>query len=77
MRKSRKAPREQTREKPTTDNANVYKLQRSTRNARRVEMIPRNTAQETYIDHLFNDDKRIVFAIGPAGTGKSYLGATS
>ena len=74
MRKSRKAPREQTREKPTTDNANVYKLQRSTRNARRVEMIPRNTAQETYIDHLFNDDKRIVFAIGPAGTGKSYLG---
>ena len=74
MRKSRKAPREQTREKPTTDNANVYKLQRSTRNAKRVEMIPRNTAQETYIDHLFNDDKRIVFAIGPAGTGKSYLG---
>ena len=74
MRKSRKAPREQTREKPTTDNANVYKLHRSTRNARRVEMIPRNTAQETYIDHLFNDDKRIVFAIGPAGTGKSYLG---
>ena len=74
MRKSRKAPREQTREKPTTDNANVYKLHRSTRNAKRVEMIPRNTAQETYIDHLFNDDKRIVFAIGPAGTGKSYLG---
>jgi phosphate starvation-inducible PhoH-like protein len=74
LRKSRKAPREQTREKPTTDNANVYKLHRSTRNAKRVEMIPRNTAQETYIDHLFNDDKRIVFAIGPAGTGKSYLG---
>ena len=74
MRKSRKAPRELTREKPTTDNANVYKLQRSTRNAKRVEMIPRNTAQETYIVHLFNDDKRIVFAIGPAGTGKSYLG---
>lgn len=74
MRKSRKAPREQTREKPTTDNANVYKLHRSTRNAKRVDMIPRNTAQETYIDHLFNDDKRIVFAIGPAGTGKSYLG---
>jgi phosphate starvation-inducible PhoH-like protein len=74
LRKSRKAPREQTREPPTTDNANVYKLHRSTRNAKRVEMIPRNTAQETYIDHLFNDDKRIVFAIGPAGTGKSYLG---
>ena len=74
MRKSRKAPRENLREKPTTDNTNVYKLNRSTRSSKRVELIPRNTAQETYIDHLFNDEKRIVFAIGPAGTGKSYLG---
>lgn len=52
---------------------NIYKLG-STRNTKKVEMIPRNTAQETYIEHLFDDSKRIVFAIGPAGTGKSYLG---
>lgn len=42
--------------------------------AKRVEMIPRNTAQESYIEHLYDDSKRVVFAIGPAGTGKSYLG---
>ena len=42
--------------------------------AKRVEMIPRNTAQESYIEQLFDDSKRVVFAIGPAGTGKSYLG---
>jgi phosphate starvation-inducible PhoH-like protein len=51
---------------------NVVKL--SNRNYKKVEMIPRNTAQETYVDQLFDDSKRIVFAIGPAGTGKSYLG---
>lgn len=52
--------------------SNVVKL--GNRNVKRIEIIPRNTAQETYVDHLFNDEKRIVFAIGPAGTGKSYLG---
>lgn len=36
-------------------------------------MLPRNTAQENFIDDLFDDSKRVVFAIGPAGTGKSYL----
>lgn len=39
----------------------------------RVELIPRNTAQEEYITNLYNPNKRIVFAIGPAGTGKTYL----
>lgn len=48
---------------------NVIKLGK--RNYKRVEMIPRNTAQETYVDALF--DKRMVFAVGPAGTGKTLL----
>jgi phosphate starvation-inducible PhoH-like protein len=39
----------------------------------RVELIPRNVAQEEYITNLYNPNKRIVFAIGPAGTGKTYL----
>ena len=50
---------------------NVVKL--NNRSYKKVEMIPRNTAQETYVDYLFDDSKRIVFAVGPAGTGKSYL----
>lgn len=48
---------------------NVVKL--GNRNYKRVEMLPRNTAQETYIDALL--DKRMVFAVGPAGTGKTLL----
>ena len=48
---------------------NVVKL--GNRNYKKVEMIPRNTAQETYIDALF--EKRMVFAVGPAGTGKTLL----
>ncbi len=38
-----------------------------------VRLIPRNTAQEEYILSLHNPSNRIVFAIGPAGTGKTYL----
>jgi phosphate starvation-inducible PhoH-like protein len=52
-----------------TQPTNVVKL--GNRNYKRVEMIPRNTAQETYIDALF--EKRMVFAVGPAGTGKTLL----
>lgn len=49
---------------------NVVKL--ANRNYKRVEILPRNTAQEAYVDALL--EKRIVFAVGPAGTGKTLLG---
>lgn len=48
--------------------SNVVQMKR---NYKRVEMLPRNTAQETYVDALL--DKRMVFAVGPAGTGKTLL----
>lgn len=38
-----------------------------------VAIIPRNLAQETYLELLKNPKKHIVFAIGPAGTGKTML----
>lgn len=41
--------------------------------ARKVEIIPRNTAQETYAEQLLDTDNRITFALGPAGTGKTYM----
>jgi phosphate starvation-inducible PhoH-like protein len=40
---------------------------------RKVELIPKSLNQETYIDLLTNRDKVIVFATGPAGTGKTML----
>jgi phosphate starvation-inducible PhoH-like protein len=39
-----------------------------------VQIIPRNLSQENYIELLKNPKKFIVFAIGPAGTGKTMLG---
>jgi len=38
-----------------------------------VQLLPRNRHQETYILKLLDDSKSIVFAIGPAGTGKTML----
>lgn len=38
-----------------------------------VDLIPKNLSQETYIEHLNDENARIVFAVGPAGTGKTYL----
>ncbi len=40
---------------------------------RRVQLKPRGKNQETYVNMLQDEDKSIVFAIGPAGTGKSML----
>lgn len=40
---------------------------------KRVELVPRNLAQERYLKVLDNDDMHIVFAMGPAGTGKTML----
>jgi phosphate starvation-inducible PhoH-like protein len=39
----------------------------------RVEIIPRNLAQENFLASLENPDKYITFAVGPAGTGKTYI----
>jgi phosphate starvation-inducible PhoH-like protein len=40
---------------------------------RKVELIPKSLNQETYIDLLNNQHKLIIFATGPAGTGKTML----
>ena len=39
----------------------------------RVTLLPRNKHQETYLFKLHDDNKNILFAIGPAGTGKTLL----
>ena len=40
---------------------------------KRIELIPRNRRQEDYIADLLNPNLSIVFATGPAGTGKTML----
>ncbi len=41
---------------------------------KRVQIYPKNLSQETYLLKLNDPKKMIIFAIGPAGTGKTMLG---
>ena len=40
---------------------------------KRVQIYPKNLSQETYLLKLNDPEKMIIFAIGPAGTGKTML----
>ena len=54
--------------------ANVINInQRLDEKRRRVQIYPKNLSQETYLLKLNDPQKMIVFAIGPAGTGKTML----
>lgn len=73
LRKTRKtSSQDQPRTPRRTESApasSIVKL--GNRQYKRVELLPRNTAQENYVDALM--EKRMVFAVGPAGTGKTLL----
>jgi phosphate starvation-inducible PhoH-like protein len=47
---------------------------RSSRPKKKVEILPRNIHQEDYVDALFDESKYVIFAMGPAGCGKTLLG---
>mgnify|MGYP001177184558 FL=1 len=40
---------------------------------KKLQIIPRNVNQEDYLDILENPNKHIIFATGPAGTGKTMM----
>lgn len=42
----------------------------------KVVLLPKNLAQETYIEALENPNINLVFAVGYAGTGKTFMAAT-
>ena len=55
--------------------SNVINIdQRLNEKRKRVQIYPKNLSQETYLLKLNDSNKMIVFAIGPAGTGKTMLG---
>lgn len=43
------------------------------RRQKHVQIIPKNLVQEDYLEMLDDETKHIVFAMGPAGTGKTML----
>ena len=61
-----------TREKRVSNGNNVIEINTFQKKST-VQLLPRNRHQETYILKLLDDSKSIVFAIGPAGTGKTML----
>jgi phosphate starvation-inducible PhoH-like protein len=57
-----------------TDSNNLIPIKPFLKKNKQVTIIPRNLSQEYYVELLKNPKKYIVFAIGPAGTGKTMLG---
>jgi phosphate starvation-inducible protein PhoH and related proteins len=55
------------------DQTNVVKLEQYRSRPKRISVIPRNLAQENYVAALEDQSKDIIFAVGPAGTGKTLL----
>jgi len=54
--------------------SNVINIDRRLNEKRkRIQIYPKNLSQETYLLKLNDSSKMIVFAIGPAGTGKTML----
>ena len=51
----------------------VLQLNSFRKRERHVKIIPRNLAQEDYLELLDDHTKNIIFAMGPAGTGKTLL----
>ena len=76
MPKARRRERDSASRDPRflQDQTNLINIKPYLKRNQQVHIIPRNLAQETYIELLKNPKKYIVFAIGPAGTGKTMLG---
>ena len=56
------------------DQSNLINIKPYLKRKQQVYIVPRNLSQETYVELLKNPRKFIVFAVGPAGTGKTMLG---
>jgi len=56
------------------ESPNLIEIKNYIKKKQNVQIIPRNTSQENYLELLRNPRKYIIFAIGPAGTGKTMLG---
>ena len=55
------------------DTDNIISLNTYYNKRRRVDLLPKTLNQETYVNLLTDPSKLIVFATGPAGTGKTML----
>ena len=70
----RRSPSPQQQGQRFNDSQNLIEINTYFKKKQQVHIVPRNTSQERYLELLKNPKKFIVFAIGPAGTGKTMLG---
>lgn len=73
MPKSRRRFKEERDPRFETVENNLIQIKPYLKKKNQVELIPRSVSQEHYIELLKNNRKTIIFAIGPAGTGKTML----
>ena len=69
---SRAKRRDRVNTRPDNEQ-NLIQINQYLRKKQQVSIVPRNLSQENYLELLKNSRKFIVFAIGPAGTGKTML----
>ena len=71
MAKRARKTKKQQHQNQTND---VISVSAYRRRQKHVQIIPKNLLQEDYLEMLDDANKAIVFAMGPAGTGKTMLG---
>lgn len=72
--KRKRAQQQQNQQYDQRFESNVINIDRRLQAKRkRVQIYPKNLSQETYLLKLNDPTKMIIFAIGPAGTGKTML----
>ena len=62
-----------SRKSAKRNNSNVVSIESFIERKKHVVLQPRNLNQEKYIHSLLNEQNTMVFAHGPAGTGKTML----
>ena len=72
MSRAKRRERTQMNVRPDQEQ-NLIQIKHYLRRKQQVSIVPRNLSQETYLELLKNPKKFIVFAIGPAGTGKTMI----
>lgn len=55
------------------DKGNNISSRTDEENNKKIKIIPRNIAQEKYVSAMEDENKYIIFGMGPAGTGKTML----
>jgi len=74
MAKRARKTKKQEHQQSKSHSEDVISVNAYRRRQKHVQIIPKNLAQEDYLEMLDDQQKAIVFAMGPAGTGKTMLG---